>query len=180
MTDWRTLSSRVAYENPYMSVREDQVLNPAGQKTVYGVISSKSDSVYVVPVDSDGNTYLVNQFRYPLEKTTWECVAGRSDGESPDTAALRELVEETGFSAEYLTKLTEIDIANGISTFHSHVYLAEGLTKITDELDATDGILSLKKVTFDEIIDMIMCGEIQCSQSIAAFFVAREYLHRRN
>ena len=179
MADWRTISSKIAYKNPYMSVREDIALNPAGQETIYGVVSSTSDSVCVVPIDTDGETFIVRQFRYPLKKITWECVAGRAD-EAPELAAARELLEETGLTTSKLTKVAEIDIANGISTFHSHIFLAEDLVRATNNLDEVDGILESKKVSIDKVIDMIMHGEIQCSQSIAAFFTVREYLARRN
>lgn len=181
MADWKTLNSRIAYENPYIYVEENQVINPGGKETIYGIVNTKSNGgVFIVPVDNAGNTYIVRQFRYTKKKMSWECIAGRADEPNLEAAAKRELREEATIIADSLTLLGTIDMANGATTFTGTVFLAENLTKTHEELDENDGILELKKLPFETAIDMIMSGEIQCSESIAAFFMAREYIQRRN
>ena len=179
MSDWKTLSTRIAYENPYTYVEESQVINPGGQETVYGVLKSKADGVYIIPVDSSGHTYITQQFRYPTQELSWECASGRVDEGDFLLAAKRELKEETGIIAETFTELGIINPANGVAAFNEKVFLAEDLTITNDELDQTDGILDRKKLSLDEAITMIMRGEIHCPQTIAAIFMAREYLQRR-
>lgn len=179
MSDWKTLSTKIAYENPYTYVEESEVINPAGEKTVYGVMKSKADGVYIVPIDDQGNTYLTRQYRYTTKLISWEVASGRVDEGDFEAAAKRELHEETGVWAETLTNLGTITPANGICSFNEKIFLAEGLSVTDDELDPADGILERKKLPLEDAIIMAMNGEIYCPQSIAALFMAREYLQRR-
>ena len=179
MADWKTLSTRVAYENPYAYIEESDVINPGGHQTVYGVLKSKADGVYIVPVDEHGNTYLVQQFRYTLKENSWEVPAGRIDGKDFLASAKRELHEETGLDAERFTELATINPVNGMAAIFQKIYLAEGLTATDDALDAVDGILACKKLPIDDVVSMIMNGEIHCPQTITAIFMAKEHLRRR-
>lgn len=179
MSDWKTLSTRIAYENPYAYIEESAVINPGGKETVYGVIKSKADAVYIIPVDTNENTYLVQQFRYPTKKLSWECASGRVDEDDYLLAAKRELHEETGVIANTFTELGEINPANGMAAFKEKVYLAEDLTETDDELDPDDGILARKKLSLNEAVGMIMRCDIHCPQTIASVFMAREFLQRR-
>jgi len=178
MAKWQTLSTRVAYENPFTRVHEDQVINPLGKQTVYGWIESTSGSVYVVPVDEDGNTYLIRQYRYPIQQAVWECVAGRVDGESPEVAAGREVLEETGVKAESITRIGELYMADGIATFKMAVCIARGLTQVTDEVGVDEEILEVRKLPLSEAIEQIMAGTVQCGPSVAALFMAKTYLEK--
>ena len=97
---WTTLSSRLMYENPWIRVREDQVLRPDGQPGIYGVVEFKNRAVGVLPVDDEGCIWLVGQHRYPLNSYSWEIPEGGSpQTEPPEETAQRELKEETGLSA---------------------------------------------------------------------------------
>jgi 8-oxo-dGTP pyrophosphatase MutT (NUDIX family) len=176
MAKWKTLSTRVAYENPFMLVHEDQAINPAGKQTVYGYVESKSDSVYVIPIDEEGSTYIIRQYRYPIKQEVWEFVAGRADNQQPENAAKRELLEETGLEADDITTVGDIYIADGITSFKSTICIARNLTKVTDRLGESDGILEVMRVSMDEVIKKILAGEIQCGPSIAAFFMVKAYL----
>ncbi len=175
---WQTKSSKIVYENPFMIVHEDQVTLPNGKPGLYGYIDSKSDSVYVVPVDADGNTYIVEQERYPIKRTTWECVAGRMDGQPVEIAAKRELLEETGLVAKDITVLGDVQVANGIATFKSTFCIAHNITMTNSTLDQVDGILGIEKLSLSSLPEKILAGEITCSQSIAAFFMAISYLQK--
>lgn len=179
MSDWKTLSTRIAYENPYTYVEESEVINPAGQKTVYGVMKSKADGVYIVPIDSDSNTYLTKQYRYTTKQNSWEIASGRVDENDFLLAAKRELHEETGLVAKTFTELGTITPANGICSFHEKIFLAEDLTVTDDQLDQADGILDAMKLPLEEAIAMAMNGKITCPQTIAALFMAREYIRSR-
>ena len=92
--------SRLVYENPWIRVREDQVLRPDGLPGIYGVVEFKNRAVGVLPVDHDGSVWLVGQYRYPLQAYSWEIPEGGSpESESPEATAIRELREETGLTA---------------------------------------------------------------------------------
>ena len=104
---WRVLGSRPVYENPWISVREDEVVRPDGNLGIYGVVHYKNTAVGVLPVE-DGHVYLVGQYRYPLERYSWEIPEGGCpEDEDPLQAARRELKEETGLEATRWEKLGE-------------------------------------------------------------------------
>ena len=97
---WTTLSRRPVYDNPWIAVREDQVLRPDGQPGIYGVVHFKNQAVGVLPVDEQGRIWLVGQYRYPLDRVLLgDPRGGRPRDETPEEAARRELREETGLVA---------------------------------------------------------------------------------
>lgn len=178
MSSWKTKSSKTVYENPWISVKEDEVITPTGQNGLYGVVSSKSDAVFVVPVDADNNTYIVQQEHYTIRELAWQCVAGRTDGEPPETAAKRELLEEAGLSAETITILSRSSTSTGVTTFRSTLCLAEGLTQDMSQFDSGE-IMQIKKVPLASIPDLILDGELANTESIAALLTAAAFLKKR-
>ena len=95
------------YENPWISVREDSVIRPDGEPGIYGVVHYKNTAVGVLPVEDD-HVYLVGQYRYPLERYSWEIPEGGCpEDEEPLRAAQRELREETGLEARNWRRLGE-------------------------------------------------------------------------
>jgi 8-oxo-dGTP pyrophosphatase MutT (NUDIX family) len=175
---WKTKSSKIVYENPFIVVHEDQVVKPDGTDGIYGYMDSKSPSITLVPIDDEGNTWIVQQERYTLKRTTWEAVAGRTDNQPIEYAARRELLEETGLKAEFIDIIGELNVSNGLTTFTTSVCLARGLTHITNDLDQEDGILAAEKVPLDQISDMVLSGRITDAQSIASFFMAIAYIEK--
>src|SRR4028119_2047853 len=94
---WQRLDSRHIYDNAWISVREDQVIRHDGALGIYGVVHLKNKAIGVVPVDAEGDIYLVGQYRYTLDQYSWEIPEGGGpEGEDPLQAAQRELLEETG------------------------------------------------------------------------------------
>ncbi|HXA02554.1 MAG TPA: NUDIX hydrolase, partial [Cytophagaceae bacterium] len=112
---WKTLSTKEIYDNPWIHVREDQVINPAGGNGIYGVVSFKNIAIGIVPVDNEGFTYLVGQFRYALEEYSWEIPEGGGlKGIDILDSAKRELKEETGLSANRWTNICRIHTSNSV------------------------------------------------------------------
>lgn len=168
---WKTLSSENKYENPWIKVTEHQVLNPKGKEGIYGVVSFKNIAIGVVPLDEDGNTWLVGQYRYALNLYSWEipeggCLIGK---ETKLEAAQRELQEETGLEAAKWTEILEAHISNSVTDEVGYAFIAQGLTMGTATPEDTEA-LQLKKVSLDKAIEMCMNGEITDSLSMLALF----------
>ncbi|GLI26033.1 ADP-ribose pyrophosphatase [Agromyces rhizosphaerae] len=170
---WRTLESRVAYENRWIRVREDQVEGPHG-RGIYGVVEMRHPAVFVVALDADERVCLVSLARYPTGTWSWEVPAGGTDGEAPLVAAQRELAEETGLAAGEWVRLGGMDALNGIADAPEHVFLARSLEETGDAgaTQAEEGIAEVRWVPFGEALSMIAAGEIRDGESIAALALA--------
>ena len=114
---WKTLESKDIYDNPWISVREDKVINPSGGDGIYGVVHFKNLAIGIVPIDKDGYTYLVGQYRYSLEEYSWEIPMGGGPLDIDKLeSAKRELKEETGLVAHKWTEIMK-------HYFNYHFYL---------------------------------------------------------
>ncbi len=156
---WRTLGSRPVYENPWISVREDDVVRPDGDPGIYGVVHYKNTAVGVLPVEDD-HVYLVGQYRYPLERYSWEIPEGGCpEDEDPLEAAQRELKEETGLEATNWEKLGEADLSNSVADERAVWFLATGLVAGEQEPEGTE-VIGVRRVPFGEALAMALNGEI--------------------
>jgi len=173
---WKTLSSQPIYNNPWISLREDQVINPSGGEGIYGVVTMKNMAIGIVPIDAEGYTYLVGQYRYTLNEYTWEIPEGGCPlGTDPLDTAKRELKEETGFSATKWTTLSKIHTSNSVTDEVGYLYMAENLTSGESMPEETEQI-SVRKVHLKEAIDMVMRSEITDSMSSVALLMVGRLL----
>ena len=172
---WETLSRKSHYENAWMEVSEFQVINPGGHKGIYGKVHFKNKAVGIIPLDEEGNTWLVGQFRYPLGQFSWEIPEGGSpEGTDPLETAHRELKEETGLSAGKMKLIMKIHTSNSVTDEEGYIFLAENLTQGKNALEVSEADLIVKKIPFQEALSMVMDGRITDSLSVAALLkVAR-------
>jgi 8-oxo-dGTP pyrophosphatase MutT (NUDIX family) len=171
---WQKISAVEVYNNPWINVRHEEVIKPNGESGIYGVAHFKYLAAAVVPLDNEGNVWLVGQFRYTLNEYSWEIPMGGGDlnVDSLD-AAKRELKEETGLIASKWTNLGKLHTSNSVTDEVGYMYLAEVLTLGNSDPDDTE-ILQIKKVTLVEAVRMVMNSEITDSLSVAAILkVAR-------
>ncbi len=126
----------------------------------------------IVPIDADGTVLLLSQYRHAVGGRIWEIPAGTLDpGETPEVCARRELVEETGFSADTWQKLGEITPVPGYSDERIHLYLATDLDTAEQSLDENE-ILDVHRLPFSEALDRVHTGRIQDAKSICGLLLA--------
>ncbi len=168
---WKTLASEVVYQNPWIRVREDQVIRPDGKRGVYGVVELRP-SVGVVALNERDEIALVGQWRYTVVRYSWEIPRGGSrQEENPLAAAQRELREEAGLVAGSWQPLAATDLNNGVTTDVEHLFLATKLTATEPERDPEER-LSIRWVAFPEAVRMCMAGEItECCTALAILIV---------
>lgn len=166
-TAWRTLSSREAYRNPWIRVREDTAQMPDGRTTLYGVVECKP-AIGVLPFVDPHTVVLVGQYRYVAREFFWEMpTGGIQDGEPEETAAQRELAEEAGYTAGRLVKLCTFHSSKSVVDETAHIYLAEALTPVAHELDDTE-FIEVREFAFDDVLRMVERSEIRDSMTVIA------------
>ncbi|WP_062064725.1 NUDIX domain-containing protein [Cellvibrio sp. OA-2007] len=165
---WQTKTSVVAYENPWIRVAHEEVVTPKGTDGIYGVVHFKNTAIGVVPIDDEGNTWLVKQSRYTLNQYTWEIPEGGCPQcESPLAAAKRELEEEVGLQAHDWQPLMTMHLSNSVSDEFCEVFVARDLFAGQQQLEATEDI-EVKKILLVDAIEMVKRGEITDAISVAA------------
>jgi 8-oxo-dGDP phosphatase len=170
VADIRTVSSRVVYQNPWLSVREDAIERADGSPGIYSVID-KGNYAVVLPYENDG-FWMVEQYRYPVGERSWEFPMGtypdRRMGD-PLELAQRELLEETGLTARAWQPLGELWCVPGFSSQAGHVYLASGLEH--GELDREHEEQDMRHGWFGraEVERMLRDGTVKDAQTVACY-----------
>ncbi len=170
---WKTLTDELVYESAWIGVRRQDVINPAGNNGIYSVVHFKNLAIGVLPLDKDYNTWIVGQFRYPVNKYSWEIIEGGGDLQTdPVESAKRELLEETGIKAAKFTQIIELDLSNSATDEKAIVFIAQDLTFHESAPEETE-VLEVRKIHFDELFRMVLDGEVTDAISVAAVYKAR-------
>ena len=165
-----TVASEVLYQGRIVNLRVDTVRLPTME------IAEHSPCVCIVPMDTQGNVLLVRQYRKAAEAQLLAVPAGGVEpGEGSQEAVLRELREETGFTAGTLHHLSSFWMAPGWSTEYMHAYLATDLSPAILAPDA-DEIISVVRVPVARIPELVQNGEIQDAKSIVSLLLAMRLL----
>jgi ADP-ribose pyrophosphatase len=134
----------------------------------------------MVPLLNNQEVVLIRQYRHAIREFIWEIPAGTLDaGESPLICARRELVEETGYSADNWHQLGTITPLPGCSDERIHIFLASDLKPAEQHLD-DDEMLNVEPVKFNDALQMILTGEISDGKTISGLFLASEWLNRKS
>lgn len=167
LNPWITHSITEKYDNRWIQVSEHQVTNPSGKPGIYGKVHFKNKAIGIIALDDDQNTWLVGQWRYPLNQWSWEIPEG--GGPLPhDTleSAKRELKEETGLTASRWSVIQRTHLSNSVSDEEGFIYLAEGLTFGEKQLEETEADMKVWKLPFKEAYQMVLDGKITDSLSV--------------
>ncbi len=168
--------SHEVYVNPWIRVREDHVIRPDGLDGIYGVVEFQNLALGIVPVTDNGDTFLVGQWRYPLEAYSWEIPEGGGPLTVPALeSAKRELAEEVGLTASIWTNLGTFHLSNSVTDEVGRIFLAQGLTEGEAEPEG-DEVLVIRRLPLVEAYEMAMDGRITDGVSIIGLARAIKYL----
>lgn len=165
---WQQLDSDCRYDNPWIRISHENVITPSASQGIYGRIHFKNKAIAIIPLDGQGNTWLVGQHRYVLDAYSWELPMGGGPLAMDSLeAAKQELHEEVGLAAAHWQLIQTLHTSNSVSDEQGLVYLATGLTWIGSQPEETE-LLTLKKMPLDEAIDWALNGNITDAISVAA------------
>lgn len=171
-------TTKIVYQNPWITVHEDQTITTDGQPGIYGYLESK-DSCMVGVLDDSQRLYLLRAFRYPTKSWGWEFPGGGGEGEDLLDASKRELEEETGILAQSWERLGHTLVCNGLMTERMTTCIAYDIS-FDGVKESSDEVFSQARFfTVQEIEQMIDSGEINDGQTITAFYLAKRWLAKR-
>lgn len=175
---WETLSKETKYDNAWIRIDENKVLNPSGNEGIYGVVHFKNVAVGIIPLDNEYHTWIVGQYRYPMESYEWEIPEGGSpEGETALETAKRELQEEVGIIAGQFIPILEMQLSNSTTDELSITYVARDLTFVPPTPEE-DEVIEIRKLPFEDLFQMAMNGEIKDALSVASIFKVRQLIKK--
>ncbi len=176
---WKILSEKQIIETPWIGVDQFAVITPAGTDGVYTTVDFKNWAIGIVPIDEEGYTYLVGQYRFPLEEYSWEIPEG--GGSKSDTllaSAQRELKEETGITASRWEQIYEFHTSNSSTNEVATIFVATGLSYGEAEPEETEE-LEVRRILFSELVEMVYRNEIKDSLTVIGALMAEKWLAKQ-
>lgn len=170
---WTITSERRAFDNPWISIDDHSVIHPDGTDGQYGVVRFKNLAIGILPIDHEGNVWLVGQHRFPHDRYSWELPEGGGPlSVAPLVSAKRELVEETGLVAQEWLEISSFDVSNSVTDERAVCFLAWNLEE-GEAMPEPSEALQVWKVKFTALLEMVMTGEI--TDSLTIIMVLKAY-----
>ncbi|MCB9033893.1 MAG: NUDIX hydrolase [Chitinophagales bacterium] len=163
-----TLDTTTIYDNNWISVKHSNIITPANTKGIYGTVHFKNYAIGIVPIDENGNTYLVGQYRYALNEYSWEIPEG--GGKLNDdilVSAQRELQEEVGLIAKNWREIARLNTSNSVTDELGIIFVATNLTQTEAQPEDTEE-LQIKKIPLTAAFEMAMNGQIKDAITLIA------------
>lgn len=172
---WTIESTTEKHRDAFLALREDRVIRPDGRPGIYSTVTVKPGAA-VLAVDADGAAHLVRQFRYALGAESVEVACGGVEpGESPWTAAAKELREALGIEAADWADLGTIDLDTSMVRCPVTLYLARGLSFRELHREGTEAMKTLR-VPFAEAVRMVLAGAITHAASCVLILKAAQMM----
>ncbi|NLN65980.1 MAG: NUDIX hydrolase [Clostridiaceae bacterium] len=167
----KTVREERKYSGNIINVNRATVILPNGKQATRDIVRHPGASV-VVPITDNGELLLVKQYRKPCEMISLELPAGKLDeGESPETCAVRELEEETGYIAGNIYRAMSVHSTPGFSDEVLHIFVAMNLSEGSFCPDE-DEFISCRKYTVEQCLQMICDGQITDAKTIIGIYLA--------
>lgn len=170
-TPWKTLSSKIVYQNSWIKIHEDKVIRPDGKEGLYAFLS-KPAAVFILARSKDGFFYFIQQYRYPLKKYIYEIPAGAVNSRNYLINAKRELKEETGLISKEWVSLGKFYVAPGHENVAIHSFLALNVDEnlLTPKNQQGDeSIQKIVKLSAVQVKKYISSGKIECGITLATW-----------
>jgi len=174
----KTMKCDKIYEGKIVSLRIDTVELPDKKYSKREIVEHPG-GVGVVAFTDEGKMLLVKQYRKAIDRVILELPAGKLEvNEEPRETALRELREETGYTADKLEYLLEFYTSPGFSTEKIYLFLAKGLTKGEQELESGE-FIQVEDYSIEELNKMIDRGEIMDSKTLIGINMAKDIIKKK-
>jgi ADP-ribose pyrophosphatase len=176
---WERLRSERLFETPYFVLRSDRLRLPDGAiKDPYYVVE-RPDAAIIFPLTREGEVVLVRQYRPPLERMELGLPAGLvEEGEKPEAAARRELLEETGYSGGEWEPLGSLASSPSLKDNWAYLFLARGVEETSAPDPDEHELVEVVKVPVEDLLERVRAGQIVSSSGVAAIMLALERLQK--
>lgn len=175
----KLIKSEEIFKGRVITLKKETVLLPNGEEAGREIVLHPG-GVSILPLDENGNVYMVRQYRRPFDDILLEIPAGKLDyGEDPFECGVRELSEETGLTAGKYDYLGKFYVTPGFCREVIHIYLARDLKKGNMHLDE-DEFLEVEKIPFNTLLDMAMSNEIKDAKTAIAILKTKIFLDSEN
>lgn len=174
---WKKTGERVGYQDPWIRVRVDEVIQPDGKPSTYAVVE-RQPAVGIVAVDDQNRLLLIKEFKYPIQKEVMLIPAGKVEAtESPLEAAKRELREEGGIEADEWKQLCHFYPSAGMTNEEAYIFLAKNIRHLGERaLEGTEMISEPFWMDVGEVYKQFDAGAYEDSYFLIGLGVARQHL----
>ncbi|MBI2675787.1 MAG: NUDIX hydrolase [Candidatus Aenigmarchaeota archaeon] len=169
---WKVLGEKVIDSSKWMDYVKSKIELPDGKIIDYFHVRYHDAVAGVLAIDKNGRILMVKSYRFTVDRTQWEIIAGSAEkDERMEDAARRELKEETGYTAKRLEKLVEYYPSAGKGDHRFVLFVARGLRKASRRID-TNEIMGVRFFPVSRIRKMIERGEIMEGMTLTGLLIA--------